>query len=255
LYRAGFSPSMVSTNGTPEDTPLSEQHSFLDLAKEFEWNKMKRSIQANPGLVNVQPAGRDGTVRWSALHQAAFGGCGDAVRFLLDHGAAVDAKTHDGRTPADVARSHQAKAMLAKAAGSAAAAPTPALLPGARGSHARAARSTGGRAARRPRAMKKTKAAGVRKAKVARGKRGKALVYRGRFERTPGKLRKEDLARSKSGKIVSKRMQACGQRAYGNIRAWVDAMMGARAQLGLSGFVPIRRGSPLYLATKARLGA
>jgi len=57
---------------------ISEQHAFLDLAKEFNWAAVKRHINANPLLVNVQPC-----LRWSALHQAAFGGSGDAVRFLL----------------------------------------------------------------------------------------------------------------------------------------------------------------------------
>jgi len=72
--------------------PIAEQHAFLDLAKEFDWAAVKRHISANPLLVNVQPCGRDGTLRWSALHQAAFSGSADAVRFLLEHKAAIDAK-------------------------------------------------------------------------------------------------------------------------------------------------------------------
>merc|ERR1712113_68468 len=98
--------------GTSGAISTSEQHSFLDLAKAFKWAEVKRCVGANPAFVNVQPCGRDGTMRWSALHQAAFGGSADAVQFLLQHGAALDAKTCDGQTPMDVAKNKHVRAVL-----------------------------------------------------------------------------------------------------------------------------------------------
>merc|ERR1719359_582013 len=100
----------MASHATPS-IPICEQHAFLDFAKEFDWTAVKRLINANPLLVNVQPCGQAGP-RWSALHQAAFGGSTDAVRFLLGHKAAVDAKTKEGQTPMDVAKSEQVRAIL-----------------------------------------------------------------------------------------------------------------------------------------------
>jgi len=56
-------------------------------------------VKGNIGYVNVQPAGR-----WSALHQAAEAGHADAVKFLVNSGANLAAKTKDGKTPWDVAK-------------------------------------------------------------------------------------------------------------------------------------------------------
>eukprot|EP00929_Paragymnodinium_shiwhaense_P089094 TRINITY_DN49335_c0_g1_i2.p1 TRINITY_DN49335_c0_g1~~TRINITY_DN49335_c0_g1_i2.p1 ORF type:complete len:483 (+),score=41.28 TRINITY_DN49335_c0_g1_i2:117-1565(+) len=85
------------TGRTPTE---AEQHAFLDAAKRFEFtDDWKQRVIAMPALVNCQPCGR-----WSALHHAAFSGLGETVTFLLEHGAMVDIKTEDGRTPAQVAQ-------------------------------------------------------------------------------------------------------------------------------------------------------
>merc|ERR1712060_773694 len=71
----------------------------------------------------------------------------------------------------------------------------------------------------------------------------------------PG-LTKADLTRSKTrGKIVSKKASAAGKKSYMNIKPWVEATQKARKQLGLRGFVPIKKGSALYKAAKALLAA
>merc|ERR1712217_62259 len=100
-------------------------------------------------------------------------------------------------------------------------------------------------------AMKKAMKKTTRKTKVAKGKRSKALVFKGKFERTKSGLKKEHLTKSKSGKIVSVRKHAQGKGAYHRIQGWVRAMLKARTELGLVGFVPVKKGSPLYTRTRA----
>ena len=55
------------------------QHAFLDAAKQFNWDKIKALVLANPAYVNVQPCGR-----WTAIHQAAYNGNQAAVEFLIE---------------------------------------------------------------------------------------------------------------------------------------------------------------------------
>jgi hypothetical protein len=98
----------MAARGVPE----ADQHQFLDLAKEFEWVEVQRKVSDEPSLVNAQPCGR-----WSALHQASFGGFPDAVLFLLDSKASLEAKTEDGKTPLDVAKKDVVKRLLAPSAG------------------------------------------------------------------------------------------------------------------------------------------
>jgi len=78
---------------------VPDQHKFLDLARDYKWDEIKRLVNATPQIVNVQPC-----QRWSALHQAAASGDVDIVKFLLDHGALTDVTTKDGDTPADVSK-------------------------------------------------------------------------------------------------------------------------------------------------------
>merc|ERR1712190_250833 len=85
--------------------------------------------------------------------------------------------------------------------------------------------------------------------KIAKGKRAKALVYKGTNLKTVGGLTKEHLTRSRSGKIVSLKMQSRGKNSYANIKSWIAAFIRARSELQLVGFVPIKRGSPFYLKT------
>merc|ERR1719247_32208 len=60
--------------------------------------------------------------------------------------------------------------------------------------------------------------------------------------------------RSKSGKIVSKKSNAAGKRAYKNIRGWTVAVSKARKALGVKGFVAIKKGSALYKKAKELYG-
>merc|ERR1719359_2352602 len=88
-------------------------------------------------------------------------------------------------------------------------------------------------AMRAMRAMKAKK----RVSKVARGKMSKAVVFRGNKEKTVSGLKKTDLIKSKSGKIVSKKASANGKRAYKRIQGWTKAVQQARKQLKVKGFV------------------
>merc|ERR1719265_491543 len=98
-------------------------------------------------------------------------------------------------------------------------------------------------------AMKKKKMKRV--SKIARGQLAKSFVFRGMKAKTVGGLTKADLIKNKNGKIVSKKQQAHGKKAYNNIKAWTASVMKARKALGLKGFVPIKKGTPLYTKTKS----
>jgi len=80
---------------TPSD---KDQHSFLDQAKNRDFEAVKASVLACPELINMQPAGR-----WAALHQFAQAGMAESVKWLLSNGASRNVKTSDGKTPLDVA--------------------------------------------------------------------------------------------------------------------------------------------------------
>mmetsp|Transcript_128956 Transcript_128956/g.401169 ORF Transcript_128956/g.401169 Transcript_128956/m.401169 type:complete len:143 (+) Transcript_128956:79-507(+) len=102
-------------------------------------------------------------------------------------------------------------------------------------------------------ALKASKAKRV--SKVAHGRFARALVFRGRKEKTVGGLTKEGLMRNKRGKIVSKRASALGKRKYANIEDWTEAVMEARKSLHTQGFVAINgktlHGKALYLKAKS----
>merc|ERR1719487_2279070 len=86
--------------------------------------------------------------------------------------------------------------------------------------------------------------------KIAKGKRAKASVWLGGKEKTSSGLKKSDLMKSKSGKLVSKKAHAAGKKAYKNIKGWTAACQKARKELGVKGFVPIKKGSALYKKAK-----
>ena len=50
------------------------------------------------------------SLKWTALHEAAFAGNLQAVRLLIENGANPDAKDASGRTPLDIAHDTAAKA-------------------------------------------------------------------------------------------------------------------------------------------------
>ena len=73
----------------------------------------------------------------------------------------------------------------------------------------------------------------------------------GSTTKTSGGFKKGDLMKSKTGKIVTKAQNAAGKKAYKNIKAWTTASSKARKDLNLKGFVPMKKGSAFYKATKA----
>merc|ERR1712185_561289 len=87
--------------------------------------------------------------------------------------------------------------------------------------------------------------------KIARGRFAKSVVLRGNKEKTVGGLTKSDLFKNKRGKIVSKKMSALAKKRYASsVGPWIKACAKARAALKLKGFVPIKKGSPLYIKAK-----
>merc|ERR1719451_269679 len=102
--------------------------------------------------------------------------------------------------------------------------------------------------------MKAMKAAAAMKAmkakkvsKVAKGKLSKLVVFRGSKEKTTGGLKKSDLIKTKTGRIVSKK-------AYAHIKGWTAAVQKARKALGVKGFQAVKKGSPLYKKAKEIYG-
>ena len=63
---------------------------------------------------------------------------------------------------------------------------------------------------------------------------------------------KAQLMKSKSGKIVSKKANAAGKRAFkrNGLGKWLKAVQQARKQLKVTGFVAIKKGSKLYNAAR-----
>merc|ERR1712113_327482 len=105
-------------------------------------------------------------------------------------------------------------------------------------------------------AMKKGKKVSI----IARGKRAKSAVFKGKKEKTVGGLTKATLVKSKSGKIVSKAASARGKKnwAQSALKKWCDAVKQARKQLNVKGFVAVggksAQGKALYAKAKSILG-
>merc|ERR1712032_347123 len=93
--------------------------------------------------------------------------------------------------------------------------------------------------------MAAMKAMKAMKAKKVSARLSKRHVFAGKSTKTHGGLKKTDLVKSKSGKIVSKKKQARGKAS-----PWIAAVKAARAALKIKGFCAIKKGSPLY--TKAK---
>merc|ERR1711988_684466 len=106
--------------------------------------------------------------------------------------------------------------------------------------------------------MKKTMRKVMKKkkiSKIARGRLAKSQVFKGTKEKTVGGLTKDSLMRNKRGKVVSKKSNAKGKRAFKNVETWVEALMQAREMLRVEGFHAINgktlQGKALYYKTKA----
>merc|ERR1712151_583916 len=100
-------------------------------------------------------------------------------------------------------------------------------------------------------AMKAMKAMKAKKVSViAKGPRARAAVFAGSKAKTLTGLKKSDLMKSKTGKIVSRKSHAAGKKAYAHIKSWTIAVQKARKELGVKGFVAVKKGSPIYKAAK-----
>merc|ERR1711937_171353 len=97
-------------------------------------------------------------------------------------------------------------------------------------------------------AMKAMKAKKV--SVMGKGKHMRASVFSGSKEKTSTGLKKSELMKSKSGKIVTKKQHAAGKKAYANIKGWTMAVQKARKELGVKGFVAVKKGSALYKKAK-----
>ena len=116
-------------------------------------------------------------------------------------------------------------------------------------------KSTKKKKAKKPKKAKKTKKRKAKRvSKIAKGKRAKASVFKGKKEKTASGHKKGDLMKSKSGKIVTKKSNAAGKKAYKRIAGWNAAVAKARKALGCKGFVAIKKGSALYNKAKGFYG-
>merc|ERR1719397_816204 len=92
-----------------------------------------------------------------------------------------------------------------------------------------------------------------RVSKIARGKRAKAAVFNGKKVKTVGGLTKNDLVKSKSGKIVSKKTQQIGKKLYQkHAKAWIVAVQKARKDLKITGFQAVGGNTPKGKALLAK---
>merc|ERR1711869_63263 len=97
-------------------------------------------------------------------------------------------------------------------------------------------------------AMKEMKAKRV--SVIAKGVRARSVVFHGSKEKTYTGLKKSDLMKNKKGKVVTRKQHAAGKKAFKLIKGWCDACQKAKKELGLKGFVAIKKGSALYKKAK-----
>jgi hypothetical protein len=80
--------------------------------------------------------------------------------------------------------------------------------------------------------------------------RKKLTVFNGTIPKTSSGLTRACLIKNKRNKIVSKKQQAAGKKAYARIEKWTEAVQKARNALGIFGFVAVKKGTPLYMKAK-----
>merc|ERR1719384_309620 len=110
-------------------------------------------------------------------------------------------------------------------------------------------RSTSRRRSSRKRVARRAKKA--KKPKIVVGSMRR--VWSGTADRTKGGLTKKDLTENKHGKIVSKKQSAQAKKKYkaNGLSKWTEAVMKARAELGVTGFMAVKKGTPLYKLAKS----
>merc|ERR1712084_172829 len=93
--------------------------------------------------------------------------------------------------------------------------------------------------------------------KIARGKRAKLAVVRGKKEKTVGGLTASSIMKNKYGKLVSKRASSVAKKRFtgSKFEAWLKAVKQARKELNVKGFVGVggktAAGKALYAKAKA----
>ena len=73
----------------------------------------------------------------------------------------------------------------------------------------------------------------------------KRHAFFGKIAKTATGLKKTDLVKNKSGKIVSRKKSLAGKK-----NSWIVACNKARAALKIKGFTVIKKGTPLYKKAK-----
>merc|ERR1711964_196289 len=102
---------------------------------------------------------------------------------------------------------------------------------------------------------KKKAAKKPKKKKAKKVKRGSLRrVWSGTVDKSKGGLTKDKLTKNKHGKVVSKKSHAAGLKSYKRISGWVNAMMKARKELKLKGFVACKKGTAYYKAARKHYG-
>merc|ERR1712087_757875 len=100
-------------------------------------------------------------------------------------------------------------------------------------------------------AMKAMRAMKVMKAKRVSKRMAKAIAFRGGNTGGATTLKKADLVKSKSGKIVSKVKSMLAKKRYASsVGKWTKAVQKARKEMGVTGFVAVKKGTPLYRKAK-----
>merc|ERR1740122_395623 len=94
------------------------------------------------------------------------------------------------------------------------------------------------KAAMKKMSMRRMKRA-MKVSKIGRGRYAKASVFKGSKVKTSGGLKKTDLIKNKRGKVVGKKTQAAGKKAYKHVAKWMGAVVKARKALGVKGFVAV----------------
>ena len=95
--------------------------------------------------------------------------------------------------------------------------------------------------------------------KIARGKRAKIAVFKGKKEKTSSGNTRNDLMINKRGKVVSKKASAAAKKRFNFISGWNKAVIQARKELGIKGFCAVNgktaQGKALYVKAKALYAA
>merc|ERR1712125_76052 len=73
----------------------------------------------------------------------------------------------------------------------------------------------------------------------------KVLAFRGQSTGGATSLKKEDLVKNKTGKVVSKKKSLAAKKS-----PWIMAVGAARKALGVKGFCAVKKGSALYKKAK-----